>query len=53
MLDNTGKLVRASNFAGRRGSNIYSISNLNSLAAGIYMLQVRAGDKMITEKIIK
>ena len=53
LLNATGNVVKQKSYTGYTGINNYSLPNTESLAAGIYILQVQQKDKMITRKVIK
>jgi SdrD B-like domain/Secretion system C-terminal sorting domain len=53
LFDNAGKLVYSNEQTVQRGSNIITISNLAKLAAGTYVIQVSAGDAVLTKQLMK
>lgn len=53
LLDIYGKLIRKKSFMAYSGSNSLHISNTESLPAGVYLLQIRNKDKIMTRKLIK
>lgn len=53
LFDNAGKLVYSNETMIQVGINTISISNLNKLAAGSYMIQVSAGDAVLTKQLMK
>ena len=53
ILTLNGNLIRQQTFNGYNGVNSYYFQNLDALAPGIYVLQVRNKDKTITKKIVR
>jgi hypothetical protein len=53
LLDLSGKPVRKEDFNVYEGENSLIISNTDNLPAGMYILQVRDNDKVISKKLIK
>jgi trimeric autotransporter adhesin len=53
LLNATGNVVKQKSYTGYAGINSFSLQNTESLAPGIYILQVQQKDKMITRKVIK
>jgi hypothetical protein len=53
LFDNAGKLVYSNETAVQRGSNTITINNLAKLAAGTYVIQVSAGDAVLTKQLMK
>lgn len=53
ILNLNGSLIRQQTFSGYNGVNSYYFQNLDALAPGIYVLQVRNKDKTITKKIVR
>ncbi len=53
LLNATGTVIKQKSYTAYTGINNYSLPNTESLAAGIYILQVQQKDKMITRKVIK
>jgi len=53
VFDNAGKLVFNRKDAIQKGTNVLIINNLNKLAAGSYIVQIKLKDKTITQKLIK
>jgi len=53
LLNLSGKPVRKENFNVYEGENSLIISNTDNLPAGMYILQVRDNDKVISKKLIK
>ena len=52
-LDVTGKTVYTRTIKGNQGSNSFVINDLVKLAAGTYILQIKTGDGIAYEKLIK
>jgi hypothetical protein len=53
LFDNAGKLVYGNETLVQAGINNLSISNLGKLAAGTYVIQVNAGDVVLTKQLMK
>jgi len=53
LYDQNGRQVAAKQIAATEGNNVVRFSNLQNLAAGVYMLKVTAGDKLMQQKLIK
>jgi len=53
VLNASGNLIKQQSFTVYNGVNNIVIPNLNSLAPGIYILQVRNKDQFINQKIVK
>ncbi len=53
LFDNAGKLVYSNEIMMQVGINTISINNLSKLAAGSYMIQVSAGDAVLTKQLMK
>lgn len=53
LLDNTGKLLVQQTATVHKGANTISINNLEALAKGFYLLEVRTEEKVYTQKIMK
>jgi hypothetical protein len=53
LLDIYGKLIRQKTFMAYSGSNNLHISDTENLPAGVYLLQVRNKDKIMTRKLVK
>ncbi len=53
LFDNTGKLVYTNLATTQRGNNNFAISNLNNLSSGTYLVQVKAGDVILTKQLTK
>jgi hypothetical protein len=53
ILTLNGNLVRQQSFNGYNGVNSYYFQNLDALAPGVYVLQVRNKDKTISKKIVR
>jgi hypothetical protein len=53
LFDNTGKLMYRNETMVQAGINNLSIGNLGKLAAGSYMVQVNAGDVVLTKQLMK
>jgi SdrD B-like domain/Secretion system C-terminal sorting domain len=53
LFDNAGKLVYSNETTVQRGNNTITINNLAKLAAGTYLIQVNAGDAVLTKQLMK
>jgi Secretion system C-terminal sorting domain len=53
ILDNTGRVLASQNNAVSRGVTLVTVNNLGKLSRGIYILEVKANDEVITQKLIK
>ncbi len=53
LFDNAGKLVYSNETMTQVGNNNFTISNLAKLAAGTYIVQVSAGDEVLTTQLTK
>ena len=53
LFDNAGKLVYSNETTVQRGINTITINNLAKLAAGTYLIQVNAGDAVLTKQLMK
>jgi hypothetical protein len=53
LLNSSGSYIKRQSFTAYYGSNNIVIRNLNSFQPGIYLLEVRNKEKVITQKIIK
>jgi hypothetical protein len=51
LADGGGKTVITKSYLVEKGSNTLQLHNLNQLAKGLYLLQVRLNDETVTEKI--
>jgi hypothetical protein len=53
LYDASGRLVRRSQQAGLVGRNTIAMGNLSALLPGVYLLQLKAGEHIATQKITK
>ncbi len=53
LFDNTGKTVAQQQSAIHKGITILTLNNLDNLAKGFYIIEVRTGDTVVTRKLIK
>lgn len=53
LFDNTGKLVRVQQTKAQSGTNVIAISNLNTLARGMYIIDVQTSGASLKQQIIK
>jgi len=53
LIDQSGRVVKQERFAGNRGDNRIIVSNLSSLAKGIYSIELRVDGQVIREKLVK
>jgi SdrD B-like domain/Secretion system C-terminal sorting domain len=53
LFDNAGKLVYNNETVTQLGNNNFTISNLGKLAAGTYIIQVSAGETVLTKQLTK
>ena len=53
LIDQSGRVVKQQRFAGNRGDNRITVSNLSSLAKGIYSIELRVDGQVIREKLVK
>jgi Secretion system C-terminal sorting domain len=53
LLDNTGKVLANQTSAVNKGVTIINVNNLAKLAKGFYIVEVKAGEAVYTQKIIK
>ncbi len=53
IFDNIGKLVYAQQKLIPKGTSLFVIDELKTLASGVYMIEVKAGDILVSQKLIK
>jgi hypothetical protein len=53
ILDNTGRVIKNQSNGVNRGVTLVTVNNLSTLSRGIYILEVKAGDEVFTQKLIK
>jgi len=53
LFNGSGKLVRYIEVQGKKGANFIQLDNVQSLANGTYILQLKQGGEMHTRKLIK
>lgn len=53
VLDHSGRILKSQFVISQRGSNSISINDLGSLAKGIYLVEVKAGEQSKTIKLMK
>lgn len=53
LIDQSGRIVYARQFAGRAGDNRFTMDNLGKFKAGVYIVELAVQDEVIREKIIK
>lgn len=53
LYDASGRMVRRSQQTGLVGRNTMTMGNLSALLPGIYLLQVKAGENIVTQKLTK
>lgn len=53
LYDASGRLVRRSQQTGQVGRNTIAIGDLSALLPGVYLLQVKAGEHIATQKLTK
>lgn len=53
LYDASGRLVRRSQQTGLVGRNTIAMGNLSALLPGVYLLQLKAGEHIVTQKITK
>jgi hypothetical protein len=53
LIDEKGRQVASKRVAALPGLTTVTLSNLQHLSSGVYLLQVVAGDKMLPQKLLK
>lgn len=53
LFDLSGKMLKTEMRYGIKGNNLVTISKLDQLSKGIYLLRITAGNSTVTERIIK
>lgn len=53
LMDTYGKMIKQMNINIHKGSNVLTITKLDRIAAGIYVMQVKKKDKVIIKRLIK
>ena len=53
IIDQSGRVVYARQFAGKTGDNKFTLDNLGSFKPGVYIVELAVQDDVIREKIIK
>ena len=53
LIDQSGRVVKQQRVAGNRGDNRTTISNLSTLAKGIYTVELKVDGQVLREKLIK
>jgi hypothetical protein len=53
LLNQAGMVVRQQSYPAHSGTNALSLQQLGNLPAGVYILQVRNEEKLISQKAMK
>jgi Secretion system C-terminal sorting domain/Bacterial Ig domain len=53
IMDVSGKVVFTKTMKGMKGSNVFTLNDLEKLQASMYMLHIKTDDAQLTEKLIK
>jgi len=53
LIDQSGRIVYQRSFSGVEGENKLSIDHMLGMAAGIYILELTAGEETVREKLVK
>ena len=53
LFDQSGRVVKEQRFSGTRGDNTVTLSNLSTLAKGIYTVELKVDGQVLREKLVK